>query len=73
MFFGNNGYGASKPARRKGDTRIHVAQDDHQVRAQVEHKFSVMDQEHARIRAEALATSVPDNRGPGLMAKRKTA
>lgn len=73
MFFPNSEYGATKPARRKAATRNTIAQPDQQVRAQVEREFSVMDQEHARIRTEALAARVWDNREPGLIAKGKTA
>jgi hypothetical protein len=73
MFFPNNDYGATKPARRKAATRNIMTQPDQQVRAQVEREFSVMDQQHARIRTEALAARMRDNGEPGLIAKGKTA
>jgi hypothetical protein len=73
MFFPNNDYGATKPARRKAATRNTITHPDQQVRAQVEREFSVMDQEHARIRTEALAAHVRDNGEPDLIAKGKTA
>lgn len=72
MFVPNDG-GAIKPARRRAATRNPITQPDEHVRTYVEHKFSVMDQEHARIRAEALAARVRDNREHGLIAKGKTA
>ena len=73
MFFPNKEYGATKPARRRAATRNTITQPDQQVRAQVEREFSVMDQEHARIRTEALAARMRDNREPGVIAKGKTA
>ena len=73
MFFSFFDYGATKPTRRKAATRNTITQPDQQVRAQVEREFSVMDHEHARIRTEALAARVRDNRERGLIAKGKTA
>ena len=66
MFFRNDEYVASETAllgesKRYGDGR----QAYNDVRAHVEHEFSLMEQEHARIRSEAL-TAHFENDSDGL-------
>ena len=65
--FRNDNYVAGEMAllgesKRYGDGR----QTDNDVRAHVEHEFSLMDQEHARIRSAALAARLEnDSDGQG--------
>lgn len=62
MFFRNDGYVASETAllgeskRSVGGRQIY---DD--VRAHVEQEFLMMEQEHARIRSEALAAHLEND------------
>ena len=56
MFFRNDDYVASETAL-PGDSKRYDdgTQSYKDVRANVEHEFSLMEREHARIRSEALA------------------